>query len=370
MEGFLTMRLLQICKYNLNSRGGIEAVAKTIHLTLKAKVHIVSLSFKRGKAQKSVCDEVSESVDIIVKNQPIGFKYFTYLVRNVKLFDEIVYHHPNPLALIGVLMFIRKRTKLTIFWHSDILKGWFLGTLVKPFEIIAVLRANRLIFTSRSYFDASYIKPYLNDEKVNIVPIGTTEPEQNQFHCGGISRPIKLIFVGRLEPYKGILEMLDKLSAVEQEVHLTIIGNGSLHEEVLDKIKIMREHIQIQLFADMEDAEKNVYMGSADFLILPSRSRAEAYGVVLVEALSHGTPIIVRNVAGSGMTEIASDHRGRKVGYVYEDAGKQTLSNAILEIADLTRDEYQQMRQAAKEKYEEHYKIKKFERHIVDMIST
>ena len=361
-------KILQICKYNLNAPGGIEIVSKVIHSILKDNCKITSLSFKRDYKQEIFSSEVSKKIDFLIMNQPISFKYFIYLIKKIREFDNVIYHHPNPFALFAVLIFLKPETKLTIFWHSDILKGWFLGALLKPIEKVSVSRAQNIIFTSRSYMASSYIKPHLNRDKIKILPLGAAEPAFAKVHCGTIGQPIQLVFIGRLESYKGVLEMLEELSLADQEVHLSIVGDGSLYTKVLEKYAIVGDHIKIQMMPNVDDEEKNRLLSTADFLILPSRSRAEAYGVVLIEALSMGTPIIVRKVEGSGMNDISYDYNGLKVGFLYEDMGQNTLSIILKKISKLSDHEYQSMRKAAKEKFKRYYKLETFEEKFRDII--
>ena len=196
--------------------------------------------------------------------------------------------------MIALLIFLKPGIKLSVFWHSDILRR-FLGLLMKPLEKATLSYAN-IIFTSKCFLDASYIKPHLKNDRATVLPLATAEPLSEYFHSGNISRPIKLIFIGRLEPYKGVLEMLDELNLSEQEVDLKIVGDGSLLEKVFKKSEILKNNIKVQVLTNLNNEEKNKLLCAVDFLILPSRSRAEAYGMVLIEALSMGTPIITRKV--------------------------------------------------------------------------
>jgi len=364
----LKRKILQICKYNLNAPGGIEIVSKIIHLNFKNNFKITSLSFKKDDKQEILSNEVSKKIDFFIMNQPISFRYFIYLIKKARELDNVIYHHPNPFALFAILIFLKSETKLTIFWHSDILKGWLLGKLLKPIEKISVSLAQNIIFTSRSYMNSSYIKPHLNPDKVKILPLGVAEPTFEIVHCGTIGQPIQLIFIGRLETYKGVVQMLEELSLAKQEVHLTIVGDGSSYRKVLDKCKIVGDHIKIQMLKNVDEEEKYRLLSTADFLILPSRTRAEAYGVVLIEALSLGTPIIVRKVDGSGMNDISDDFDGLKVGFLYEDMSQNTLSIVLKKISNLSDHEYLNMRMAAKEKFERYYKLETFEEKLRDII--
>ena len=361
-------KILQICKYNLNAPGGIENVSKVIHLGLKDSCYVVSLSFKRDRLQAIFDQEVSKKITFRFKNQPISFGYLIYLIKTIRSFDQVIYHHPNPFAMIALLIFLKPGIKLSVFWHSDILKGRFLGLLMKPLEKATLSYANNIIFTSKSYLDASYIKPHLKNDRATVLPLGTAEPLSEYFHSGIISRPIKLIFIGRLEPYKGVLEMLDELNLSEQEVDLTIVGDGSLLEKVFEKSEILKNNIKVQVLTNLNNEEKNKLLCAVDFLILPSRSRAEAYGMVLIEALSMGTPIITRKVEGSGMNDIVSDHCGKRVGFMYGNTKQSTLRVILDKVSDLSDSEYQIMRRAAKEKFESHYKIETFEKKFRDLI--
>ncbi|MEK2484827.1 glycosyltransferase family 4 protein [Providencia stuartii] len=118
---------------------------------------------------------------------------------------------------------------------------------------------------------------------------------------------LKLLFVGRLEPEKGIRNIIEIAEALH-DVELNIIGNGSLSTDVIDAAK---NNNNINYIGYVSDKNKLAeYMRESHFLLLPSKIRSdgwqELFGMVIIEALACGCiPISTNHV---GPTEILSKY--------------------------------------------------------------
>lgn len=97
-----------------------------------------------------------------------------------------------------------------------------------------------------------------------------------------------VLFVGRLVPEKGIMELLESVKSWDKNINLKIIGSGPLK----DKIKEISLKLPNVDFIEGVDSDKlPVYYSGADLLIVPSISE-EGFGRVILEALACGTPVI------------------------------------------------------------------------------
>lgn len=115
------------------------------------------------------------------------------------------------------------------------------------------------------------------------------------------------MFVGRLEPEKGIKNILE-IAETLHDVELNIIGNGSLSTDVIDAVK---NNNNINYIGYLSDKNKLAeYMRESHFLLLPSKIRndgwQELFGMVIIEALACGCiPISTNHV---GPAEILSKY--------------------------------------------------------------
>lgn len=112
-----------------------------------------------------------------------------------------------------------------------------------------------------------------------------------------------MLAVGRLVPYKGFRFLVEAVSQVP-ETCLCIVGDGE--EMPLLQQLVAQHHLEkrIHLVGSIPDSRLNALYQLCDVLVLPSISRSEAFGLVLLEAMRQGKACIASNVRGSGMVEI------------------------------------------------------------------
>jgi glycosyltransferase involved in cell wall biosynthesis len=108
----------------------------------------------------------------------------------------------------------------------------------------------------------------------------------------GINNRDGYLFVGRLEREKGVDLLLDEWTKLSEEYVLTIIGNGSLKDRVVEYDKKYENIIYI---GQVDRSDVGKYYGRAKFLIQPSLWY-ETFGLTVVEALSCGVPVIGFNI--------------------------------------------------------------------------
>lgn len=115
-------------------------------------------------------------------------------------------------------------------------------------------------------------------------------------------KPI-VLFVGNLIKRKNVESIIEAKKIANSDYYLVIVGNGPLYKKL--KKKVDDENIRDVVFTGSRDDVENI-IPSCDVLILPSFS--ESFGLVLIEALSCGKPVIGSNVGG--ITEIITDDVG------------------------------------------------------------
>jgi glycosyltransferase involved in cell wall biosynthesis len=213
---------------------------------------------------------------------------------------------PNPWAAHAYLMSGHKG-KLIITHQSDMLRQRHLRKIVGPFVRRAMKRAAAIIVTSKRYLDSSdELIDFRN--KCHVVPLGTdlepygTEaPEKVRAVHEKYGRRF-IIAVGRLVPYKGFEVLLAAMKDVD--VPLLLIGTGPLQQELKAKIEALGVTKKVHMLGHVDDTVP--YYRAAQMLVLPSVSRAESFGLVQVEAMAAGIPVINTDIA-SGVPEVSVD---------------------------------------------------------------
>ncbi len=116
----------------------------------------------------------------------------------------------------------------------------------------------------------------------------------------------QLLFVGRLEPVKGVFDLVDVFKLIKtKEVSLTIVGDGSLKKELEDIIK--KEKLNIKLTGYLSGNKLKEEYKKASLFIMTSFE--ESFGLVLLEAMSYQTPCIAFDSA-LGAKEIINNKNG------------------------------------------------------------
>jgi len=146
------------------------------------------------------------------------------------------------------------------------------------------------------------------DTKVNVIPNGVDQISIPENHdCLRSDDEINLLYVGALRRYKGLEFLLKSLAILKTPdtlaVKLTVVGTGEDKEyfvRLASTLKINDSITWIERASD--DVLIRCYRTADVFVFL---SKAEAYGLVVAEALSHGTPCIVANT--SALTEYTKE---------------------------------------------------------------
>lgn len=133
--------------------------------------------------------------------------------------------------------------------------------------------------------------------------------------------PVKVLYVGRLVPQKGIRYLLNMAREMaERDVEFWFVGEGPLREEV----QKAQQNCRIRYFGHIGSTEElaRIYSG-ADIFVLPSYESgkwAELFGVVLIEAMASGLPVVATDCVGPN--EIVEQGKN---GYIVPQRDEQAL---------------------------------------------
>jgi len=226
-------------------------------------------------------------------------------------YDIIHIHHPDPMAALA-LFFSNFKGKVVLHWHSDIIKQKLALKLFEPLQNWLLKRADCIIATSFSYAEGSiYLKKY--SEKVAIVPIGINP--NDLIVDEELVKRIKLRFknkhivysLGRLCYYKGFEYLIDAANFLDDSYVIVIAGGGDLKDKLEQLIVDKGLDDKVYLVGKISDSEKGGYYAAADIFCLSSVERSEAFGIVQIEAMSFGKPVVATNIPLSGVNWVNQD---------------------------------------------------------------
>ena len=213
-------------------------------------------------------------------------------------------HLPNPWAAQAYLMSGHKG-KLVITHHSDTLGRKRLRKLVDPSVQRAMGRASAIIVTSKRYLGSS--EELMGFEgKCRVIPLGI-DGEEFRKEAAEEAQAIRakygprlIIAVGRLVPYKGFGFLIEAMKEIEAS--LLLIGTGPMRNELEKSIKRLGVQEKAHLLGHIGDLVP--YYRASQVLVLPSVSRAESFGLVQVEAMAAGIPVVNTEIE-SGVPEVS-----------------------------------------------------------------
>jgi glycosyltransferase involved in cell wall biosynthesis len=248
--------------------------------------------------------------------------------------DLIVLHEPNPVALVADAL-TRQRRPLVVYFHSEVVRAeWKYRLLYRPFLRRVLDRAARVVVASPQMAERA-VQLEGHRHKCVVIPYGIdTAPlaltqalrdRANRIRAAG--RPL-VLFVGRLVPYKGLDVLIRAFAGVD--ARLVIVGDGPLRTR-LERQAAETCGDRVVFAGTVADADLAAHYHACDLFVLPSITRAEAFGVVQVEAMACGKPVVSTAVA-SGVPWVNQHDR---TGLVVAPGDAEALARAMrLLLAD------------------------------------
>ena len=311
------MRILHLGKFYPPAPGGMERfLADLVHAQREAG-HEVAVLVHDDPRPRTAPDPAwlwRVPVWLRLLFAPISPAYPLWLHRAIRRFqpDVIHIHVPNLSAFWALLLPASRALPWVVHWHSDIeLSKLSLRATYPHYRMLerALLeRAECVIATSAAYLEASAplaaVRP-----KCHVVPLGVDParlPEVDAREAAPLwtGEGLRLLAVGRLTYYKGF-ETLLRAVAAEPGMQLVVVGEGEERPALERLLREVGDPLSIHLAGEVDDEALHRYMASCDVFCLPSRERTEAFGIVLMEAMRYGKPIVASDIPGSGVTWVA-----------------------------------------------------------------
>ena len=273
------------------------------------------------------------------------------LRRECHKYDIIHLHHPDPMACLA-LMLSGYKGKVVLHWHSDIQKQKTLLRLYKPLQQWSLRRADVVVVTTPVYLEES---PFLQGvrHKAVCLPIGVKAmcPEPGEVEKIRSRYPgKKIVFsLGRLVAYKGYYYLVAAAKHLGSDYVVLIGGTGALRGELEKEIAELGLQGKVELLGRIGDEELPAYYGACDVFCLSSVQKTEAFGIVQIEAMSCGKPVVATNIPQSGVAWVNAHGMS---GLNVEPGDARALARAI---EDITKDEaaYRQYVAGAASRYRE-----------------
>jgi glycosyltransferase involved in cell wall biosynthesis len=244
--------------------------------------------------------------------------------------DVVHLHMPNPLGELSVLL--DRRRPLVCSYHADVVRQASMTPLYRPLIQACLGRASEVIVGSHRLAASSpflgiharraTVLPYFIDtERCSPDQVDDQHRARLRERYGG---PIVLT-VARLVYYKGLDVLISAARSIDASV--VIVGDGPLAEQLRH---LAKSAANVYMVGSVSEPELLAYLAVADCFVLPSTSRAESFGIAVVEAQAMGVPAVVTDVGTGTVEAIAPD----ETGLVVPPADSDALAAAIRSLLE------------------------------------
>ncbi len=312
------MNLLHLYKDYSPVKGGIENHIKTLAEAQTARGHTVSVLVTSQDGHTHT--ELLNGVRVIfaarqatLSSTPISLALPGLLAHERP--DIAHLQFPYPWGELAHLIAGRARHTV-ITYHSDIVRQKYLRLLYAPFMQTVLQRAEALIATSPNYIRSS---PVLSRwrSKCHVVPLGidparflnvderVTWQTRVELLAGAPADTLLLLSVGLLRYYKGLTFLLQALPAAPR-TRLAIVGAGPMEAELKALTSALNLNDRVRFLGAISEEALPAHYTACDIFVFPSVERSEAYGLVQLEAMFAGKPIVATEL-GTGTSFITQD---------------------------------------------------------------
>jgi glycosyltransferase involved in cell wall biosynthesis len=261
----------------------------------------------------------------------MGMGFLSALRLAVKeRYDVVHVHWPIPHWFFAIPFKLIRRSKIVSTFHSAEIKfarnqvsmlGWLISLVIRRSDSI----------TANSTYTASELESS-GARDVQIVPFGTTFESMDIDLPGRHSRTGAVLFVGRLVERKGVEYLLQAIHLLKsRDIRLHVVGDGPLRKTLEEKARELR--IQAEFLGFVSREELQALFREADVFVLPAivdaKGDTEGLGVVLIEALGFGKPVIASRVGG--IPDIVIHE---KTGLLVPEKDSEALASAIDRILE------------------------------------
>lgn len=257
---------------------------------------------------------------------------FKMLLRN----DQLIINLPQPEGFLSAFFAKMLNKKIHCIYHCEVnIKGGFGAKLIEYLlylsNKISISLANTIIVSSKDFADNSaLLAKYKNKVKdINLVipPPAFSQKEKTELLKELSTRKKYLIgFIGRIAAEKGVEYLLNSIPIIKQQLGndfaivlagpKKVVGEQKYLDKITELIKKYEDNI-IEI-GELEQKELGAFYNLLDVLVLPSINSTEAFGIVQIEAMFCGTPVVATNIPGvrvpveiSGMGEIAEKENSK-----------------------------------------------------------
>jgi len=294
--------------------------------------------------------------------------YWSILVNYWGKYDLVYIHYPNMALPVFYPLFCCWRKKVVVNLHGeDLFYSGFIGSKLGHLNEKFLKKVNLIIVPS-TFFKIELLKRHICDEKkIFISPSGGVDCERFYPYHIEKGKVLSLGFVGRIDPNKGWKEFVEVLKLLKTQLAFKayIIGYGSQMKELVKLIMAYHLNDSVELIEGIRQEELVYYYNQFDLLVF-STQLPESLGLVGLEAMACGIPVVGTNIGG------IATYLNNTNGYPVPKGSIMAMVNAIIAFSTLNKEEKSKLNQQAlitAQKYNTHLVIENLYQKLLLLIN-
>jgi glycosyltransferase involved in cell wall biosynthesis len=338
MSGKTFFKILHVGKFYPPHPGGIESHLKTLSEEQGKLAQVqVLVAGPRWRGERSIVNGVDVTrlaTPLMLHGTPI-VPGMAGAIRRAR--PNLVHlHFPNPMAAVALLL-SRLPVPVVVSWHSDVVRQRRAAAAFAPLLSKLLRRSSAIIVGSEAYIQGSAV---LNENRqlCRVIPYGIRASDLDNPDPARVAELRKrhgdriVLAAGRLIYYKGF-EFLVRAMA-EVAAKLLIAGDGPLKGALEAEAGRLGISDRVAFLGRLDDVELKSCYHACDVFVLPSTERSESFGIVQLEAMACGKPVINTRI-DSAVPHVSLDG---VTGLTVPPADAAALSGAISTLlADAAR---------------------------------
>jgi glycosyltransferase involved in cell wall biosynthesis len=317
------MKILCTVTYYYPHISGLTAVAQTIAEALTARGHHITVLTSRYERNLALQERIN-GVDIVrvpalcrISKAPVMPNYWSYARRLMQDHEVILTHLPaSPMEITTLAPHRRIRSlPMVVLYHCDLqlaARGWnaIINSGAAALNRWMLHSANGIAAHSDDYAHQSpVLRHYLS--KTTFIPPPVMMPAPRAVETAALRTRLApggesiIGFVGRWAAEKGLDCLLDALPLIRRQIpgvkaasagETNAIGENTYRNSLQSKLREKNE--SWQQLGRLDRQELADFFAACDVTVLPSINATESFGLVQVESMLSGTPVVATNLPG------------------------------------------------------------------------
>jgi glycosyltransferase involved in cell wall biosynthesis len=281
------------------------------------KVYFIGPKAAQGYSSKIISHVIPVSGKYFITKEPFFAYHCNEAIKKIVKKDQIdliILHSPIMAESYGIMTeavfhgmhrsIIQNYPSLPIYFVASLFHNLYsyFDKRTMHFADKIFFVSNKILNEARTFYPQYQSKFFLKPNEVDstyFYPLNKSEKQKMKECLDLADSKNNILYVGRLEPFKGILDLIEIINKLnDPNIRLIIIGDGSLAKNV------QRYHF-VKHLGHLAHEELSKYYNIADIFIFPSKN--ESYGLALMEAIQCGTKCIAFKPDGKKYLTISDE---------------------------------------------------------------